>query len=248
MISAAEYTNQGGREVNEDCCCLIIQNQRLCAAVADGLGGHGGGDVASSTAVDVVCEEWRRVQTVEREHLSSWFSEANAAIYAKHQDGLQMKTTLAVMICEETKVQLAHVGDTRIYHFIDGRMQSMTFDHSVSQLAVLAGEITQEQIRNHADRNRLIRSLGKKDEVEVELSESIDVSDGRHAFLLCTDGFWEYVLEEEMERLLCKAKHPDEWLDEMVKLLKKKASKGNDNYTAVAVWIFQNDVMGRENR
>lgn len=237
MIIAAKYTNRGGREVNEDCCAFIIQNQRACAAVADGLGGHGGGDVASSTAVDVVSKKWQNTSKAEKDQLSEWFDTANEVICANQRNSLQMRTTLAVMVCEEQTVYMAHVGDTRIYHFVDGKLKSSTFDHSVAQLAVLAGEITQDQIRSHIDRNKLVRSLGKHDELQTEISDPIDVSDGKHVFLLCTDGFWEYVLEKDMERLLHKAKDPEEWITSMVKILWRRASKENDNYTAVAVWI-----------
>lgn len=238
MIIAAEYTNQGGREINEDSCGVIIQDHRACAVVADGLGGHGGGDVASSTAVDVVCESWRKTAEVDRDKLDSWFQEINEKIYEMQTDTCAMKTTLAVMTCEKGKAILAHVGDTRIYHFVDGKLYTVTFDHSVSQMAVLAGEISQEQIRHHVDRNKLLRAVGRDDEVQVEISNPMDITQNTHAFLLCTDGFWEYVLEQEMEELLAQASHPDEWIAGMVELLQSRVPEGNDNNTAIAVWMI----------
>lgn len=238
MITAAEYTNIGGREINEDSCGTIVQVHRACAVAADGLGGHGGGDIASSTAVDMICKAWRQEQTVKQEQIDNWFQEINEKICGMQTAGCKMKTTLAVLCCESGRVILAHVGDTRIYHFVDGKLESVTFDHSVSQMSVLAGEITQEQIRHHVDRNRLLRAMGHQDEVQVEFSQPIDITRGAHAFLLCTDGFWEYVLEKDMEELLEQAGHPEEWLEMMAELLSQRVPEGNDNNTAVAVWMI----------
>jgi len=238
MIVAAEYTNLGGREVNEDSCGTMTQENRVCAVVADGLGGHGGGDIASSTAVDVVLELWSKAEIINEAILDQWFQFINEKVYEMQTNVCAMKTTLAVMVCENAEVLLAHVGDTRIYHFVDGRIASQTFDHSVSQMAVLSGEITQDEIRHHVDRNKLLRAIGKNDEIQVEISPRINVSKGQHAFLLCTDGFWEYVVEEEMEQLLREAKCPEEWLASMAELLQSRVPEGNDNNTAVAVWMI----------
>jgi serine/threonine protein phosphatase PrpC len=113
----------------------------------------------------------------------------------------------------------------------------MTIDHSVPQQAVLAGEITQAEIRHHKDRNKLIRALGQKGDVKADISEFEDVSEGNHAFLLCTDGFWEYVEENDMMQTLAESPNPVIWINKMTELLQQRVNGKNDNNTAVAVWI-----------
>lgn len=238
MILSAKYTSAGGRTVNEDSCAIFEKGAVTCAVVADGLGGHGSGDIASGLAVDRMGTFFEAEAEVEPNDLSAWFQQINEEIYEKQSRTCRMKTTLAVLVADATKGKCfwAHVGDTRIYHFVEGSFASMTFDHSVSRMAVLAGEITMEQIRHHLDRNRLLRSIGQE-EVRVELSEAVDVVRGNHAFLLCTDGFWEYVEESEMETALREAADPEQWLERMTSLLELRVDGTNDNNTAVAVWI-----------
>lgn len=130
----------------------------------------------------------------------------------------------------------AHIGDSRLYHFLDGELIEQTFDHSVSQMAVLRGEISQEEIRGHVDRNRLLRAIGREDTIKIDCSDIVDMEGEDHAFLLCTDGFWEYVTEDEMEKDLRKSRSPGEWLDRMLKRLDKRTrKKNNDNNSAVAI-------------
>lgn len=129
------------------------------------------------------------------------------------------------------------MGDTRIYHFLDNELKVMTLDHSVPQKAVLSGEITQADIRHHKDRNKLLRAMGYQEEVEADVSAPIDITQGNHSFLLCTDGFWEYVEEGEMADTLAISVNPVEWLNRMTAILQSRVTGKNDNNTAVAVWI-----------
>ena len=146
-----------------------------------------------------------------------------------------MKTTLVFLTLENEKARWMHVGDSRLYHFKDGKLISQTTDHSVSQMAVMMGEITTHQIRFHEDRNRVLRSLGGEN-AKPELSSVTDISEGNHAFLLCSDGFWEYVYESEMEQTLCQAKDPDDWIASMEQILQGRITGNNDNYTAAAAF------------
>lgn len=243
MILAAKYTNQGGRPINEDSCDIFNKQNLICATVADGLGGHGGGDIASSMAVEMIGMFLEKTQEVKQTDLFDWFQEINERIYGAQTAQYKMKTTLATLIADTDKGKSfwAHVGDTRIYCFKDGVMQSVTFDHSVSQMAVFAGEITQEQIRHHVDRSRLLRAIGNHDEVNVEISDILDITEGNYAFLLCTDGFWEYVYESEMEETLKSSDNPVQWLDQMALLIQSRVDGTNDNNTATAVWIINGD-------
>lgn len=243
MVLAAKYTNQGGRPVNEDSCDIFSKQNMICVTVADGLGGHGGGEIASSMAVEMAGMFFEEQETIEPSDLYTWFQNINEKVYGAQTDVCRMKTTLTLLLAdvEKGKSFWAHVGDSRIYHFKDGVMSSVTFDHSVSQMAVFAGEITFEQIRHHEDRSRLLRAIGSHDEVNVEISEECDISTGNHAFLLCSDGFWEYVYEAEMEETLRNSENPVQWLEQMSLIIQSRVDGTNDNNTAVAVWIMNGD-------
>ena len=109
-------------------------------------------------------------------------------------------------------------------------------DHSASQIAVYMGEITVDQIRFHEDRNRVLRALGQADALTVEAGWET-LRPGRHAFLLCSDGFWEYVLEDEMAADLVRAVDPLDWLARMRSRLIARVPPDNDNNTAAAAWV-----------
>ena len=146
-----------------------------------------------------------------------------------------MKTTITFLAVNGMKAAWAHVGDSRIYHFL-GRIVSRTRDHSASQIAVMLGTITEDQIRFHEDRNRVYRALGQDGELKVETHFEA-LSPGKHAFLLCTDGFWEFIVESEMEKDLRNAADPEEWLGLMRSRLTARVPSNNDNNSAAAAWV-----------
>ena len=237
IIRGDYYTDPGGREENEDSCLLVFEKGKgVCALVADGLGGHGGGAEASAKAKDVIYTRFMEESIKRPEEFNVWFQEANQEVLKMQTPEIEMKTTLVVLLMRHGKAMWAHIGDSRLYHFADGELIEQTFDHSVSQMAVLRGEIKQKDIRGHVDRSRLLRAIGREDTIKIDVSEITELSDGEHAFLLCTDGFWEYVTEEEMEKDLNRSATPREWLERMRKRVDKRTKhKNNDNNTAVAV-------------
>ncbi len=230
-------SQQGGREYNEDCFGIGKQQDRCCVVVADGLGGHGGGHIASRTAVETILRAHERTEVASEAWMLTAYMEANRAVLAKQQDGCRMKTTCVSLFIEGENARWAHLGDSRLYHFKDGRIAFCTADHSVSQMAVLAGEITRDQIRFHEDRNRVLRALGADETIRPDFGDAVLDDGAEHVFLLCTDGFWEYVLEEEMVRDLARSDTPEEWIALMMGRLRQKASGDNDNYTAAAVFL-----------
>ena len=146
-----------------------------------------------------------------------------------------MMSTIALLAVEGRLARWAHVGDTRLYRFLDGELVFQSRDHSASQAAVLLGEITPEQIRFHPSRSRVLRALGQEGELRVEQG-SARLEAGQNAFLLCTDGFWEYVYENEMAETLRRSSSPQEWLERMRRYIAARAPRDNDNNTAAAVW------------
>lgn len=235
-FSTAQLSDCGGREKNDDAICIRQSAEGLCIFVGDGLGGYNGGELASHAAADAIMECFanRGMFTEQEMLLAAKLADFQVKELQKKQKG-QMKTTMVVLTLSGQKARWMHVGDTRLYHFRDGSLVEQTMDHSVSQVAVLMGEIRQEEIRFHEDRNRVLRALGSENS-KPDISEQVTLSGGREAFLLCTDGFWEYVLEEEMEAALKAAETPADWLKRLEQHLKRRITKENDNYSAAAVF------------
>lgn len=235
MIKTASYSDIGGRRRNED--SLLIRTggaDRACAVVADGLGGHGEGDKASQAAVRVIGDSW--ADSVSPAGLTALIQQAHRQIHSLQTGACRMKSTVAALLLERERMVWANVGDTRLYHFVNGSLVFQTKDHSASQIAVALGQIRPEQIRFHEDRSRLYRALGMEGDVTVDAGEKC-LERGEHAFLLCSDGFWEYVYENEMEKTLQSTDGPQAWLDAMRVLLRGRTPADNDNNTAAAVWL-----------
>jgi serine/threonine protein phosphatase PrpC len=229
----------GGRDNNEDFCSFVEIGDMGCWAVGDGLGGHRGGEVASRGAVEAVLDSFGKYPQLNQEALQRHLEAAQGVVVNAQiqQPSLStMRTTIVVLIANSSKALWAHMGDSRLYCFQNGSIAFQTSDHSVVQMMVEAGDLSLAQIRHHEDRNRVLRCLGNP-EAEFRptiLSEPRTLSPGT-AFLLCTDGFWENVLESEMLVDLAKAEGPEEWLSLMEDRLLERSNEGGDNYTGLAV-------------
>ena len=239
QIETAYVSACGGREYNDDTVQIMEKEGGLCAFVGDGLGGYSGGRLASEAAAKAVMEEWKtgKLSGLKEDcflEVGRWADEAVKQVQ-REKNG-RMKTTMTMLCIENGQARWMHTGDTRIYCFENGKLKSQTMDHSVSQVAVLMGEIKQEEIRFHEDRNRVLRALGSEN-AKPEVSKTAMLGTEKTAFLLCTDGFWEYVYEAEMEKALQNAKTPQEWLFRMEEILKKRIPADNDNYSAAAVFV-----------
>ena len=239
QIETAYLSASGGREYNDDMVQIMEKEGSLCVFVGDGLGGYSGGRLASEAAAQAVMEEWKtgRLSGLEEAAFLETGRIADEAVkQVQKENNGRMKTTMTVLSIENEYARWMHVGDTRIYCFESGKLKLQTMDHSVSQVAVLMGEIKQEEIRFHEDRNRVLRALGSEN-AKPEISQKVRVGAEKMAFLLCTDGFWEYVYEIEMERALQNVKNPKEWLLNMEEILKKRVPSDNDNYSAAAIFV-----------
>lgn len=220
----------GGRPVNEDRVTFRCTENAFFAAVADGLGGHGSGDLAAEAALTHLSEKLPP-ETLSRETLKAHIAETNHLILSSCTG----KSTLAMVCGNKTAAFSAHVGDSRIYQFRGDTILFQSRDHSVSQLAVAVGEITQDQIRGHVDRNKLIRSLGSQDGSLPEI-HPLELQSG-DGILLCSDGFWELILEEEMINTYKNAATAEAWLSAMEQMVSRKLTPHSDNYSAVVLLI-----------
>lgn len=238
MIQTAVYTDKGGRDGNEDSVLILEKEKKVCAVVADGLGGYGGGEKASAMVTEEFQKDWDG--TLTPECLTRLIREAHEKIQKEQTARCPMKSTVVALALEAGHIVWAHVGDSRLYHFYNGRLVFQTKDHSSSQIAVELGDISPGEIRFHEDRNKVFRALGQAGSVTVD-ARDLTLAAGDHAWLLCTDGFWEYVLESEMEKALQESDSPREWLEKMREFLhgrlKERNQTENDNNTAAAVWL-----------
>ena len=240
-LTQATLSHAGGRKINEDAIGnLTLAAGQGCWVVADGLGGHWAGDVASRIVVDTMLDAYRSQPEFSSAHLGKMLEFAQYALLAQQQDNDRlsaMRSTVVVLLLEEAKAWWAHVGDSRLYHFSNGRIVFQTKDHSVPQIMVDAGDSAYEDIRQHEDRTRLTRSLGNDGKVRsTVLAKPVAISAG-DAFLLCTDGFWEFVSEADMEATLAQADSPENWLAAMEAILLHNAPTRHDNYTATALFL-----------
>lgn len=234
-MNIATYTDIGARPVNEDTVKYVKSaGGNLCVVVADGLGGHGGGQTASQITADIICDGWGG--STDGVRLLELIEKAHKEVLARQTKTCMMKSTVTSLLLSREHATWAHAGDSRIYHFFDGHLVFQTKDHSASQVAVALGQIKPSQIRFHEDRSRVLKAVGQEGTLTPECGGE-DLKPGKHAFLLCTDGFWEYVLEHEMEVDLRMASSPEDWLERMRKRLAFQIPPDNDNNTAAAVWM-----------
>lgn len=235
----------GDHDPNEDFVACITRDGTLCVSVADGLGGHGHGDVASKTVADAVLKKFEEHPGVNRRVLTECFSSAHDIlnqIRSGEHRYRDIKTTLSVLITDGKHYVGGYVGDTRIYVFDTDGVFYQTEDHSVPQVLVKAGELDPQNIRYHEDRNKLLRVMGQTEKPKVDIVKKTRISSRIRGILICSDGFWEHIEEKQMFSLLKSAKDSADWIRSMKEVILENGqvrSKGAmDNYSAWAV-IFR---------
>ena len=236
----------GGRKVNEDACAYWSNDKVCCCVLSDGLGGHYGGDVASKLAVQHVLEYFQRTQVCGVQKITELLHVADDAITQEQQLDkklMHMRAT-AVILTIDAACNLAswgHTGDSRLYCFRQGQIIVQTRDHSISQSMIDAGYLKPEDLRASPDRSKLFAALGNSDQFEVDvLPAEFSVQDG-DVFLLCSDGLWEYIEENEMEQLLKISTSASGWLQTLEERVLARGHKGQDNYSALVVWCREQD-------
>lgn len=180
--------------------------------VADGMGGHQGGQMASRLAVEVVNEVFQRGDLSGEELLEVAIEEANERVYdtAARDPSLHGMGTTAVLVLLEDRLDgawIAHVGDSRIYRLRDGRMEQLTEDHSAVAEMVRRGVITPEEAATHPRRNEILRSLGVHSEVDPTIAH-VDLREGDQ-ILLCSDGLSGVLSDEEVGAVLMRSAPAD---------------------------------------
>jgi len=237
-LSISYYSAKGKRQNNEDAVSVLEGSRNVLAIVADGLGGHEDGEVASNQAV-VTMNRVLQPQALDEDALIDGIQLASQEICQLRDPQNTMRTTVAALWLNDYSAIAANVGDSRIYQFRDGQIIYQSVDHSVAQMAVLVGELEKESIRTSKDRNKLIRVLGDETVPKVD-SQILSIRAGDR-FLLCSDGFWEPVTEDMMCSTLAACETAPQWLTAMRDLVEKANKPNQDNHTAIAIVI--NNVL-----
>ncbi|HEV2906956.1 MAG TPA: Stp1/IreP family PP2C-type Ser/Thr phosphatase [Actinomycetota bacterium] len=205
-------------------------------AVADGLGGHLGGEVASRVAVDILTEQAKGDGPDEGipDRLRSAIQRANAEVSERasnDQSLTGMGTTITAVIAGHDRVFLGHVGDSRAYLLRDGELRALTEDHSLVQRMVREGRLTPEQAEIHPQRSVLTRALGIDDDLEVDQA-TVEVTAGDR-LLLCSDGLTSMVADELIRKILTGHDDPQAASQALVEAA--NGAGGQDNITTVVL-------------
>lgn len=237
------------RPQNEDALFVLLGNTISKKAVpdfglfmvADGMGGHRAGEVASAISVRTVARHLTErsilhlfevdppndvppLQDLLREALEA----ANQTVVARVPGG---GTTMTAAVLLSGQVTIGHVGDSRAYVFADGSTSVVTRDHSLVERLRELGQLTEDEAASHPQRNVLYRAIGQGANLEVDVSTIPVPRDGH--LLICSDGLWGVIDEQEIERIINSSHHPQEACDELVRAA--NAAGGPDNITAVLI-------------
>ncbi len=244
------------RTNNEDRYCALLPPNTLpgvggVLAVADGVGGHQAGEVASQMAVDGVAAFLGRASTMVEVHdgdrlplLYSVVTRINKQVFeaaSRNQSGAGMGTTLSVAMIEGNTVWIGHVGDSRVYLYRDRRLSRLTPDHSWVGEEVARGAMTPQEAETHPRRNILTRAVGTSQEVEPATIRA-DLLPG-DSLLLCSDGLYGMVAEDRIAAVL-GAKPPDEAADVLVDMA--NTAGGTDNVTVIVAQVLSTDLLPAE--
>jgi PPM family protein phosphatase len=242
-------TRIGGRKENQDSLGFFETNHGLLIVVCDGMGGAKGGSTASKLAIETIFEQVGKTQQHEPEQiLTEAIKQANQILYLtgnSNPDLQGMGTTVAALLINEEKATVAHVGDSRVYQLRGSQKVFRTFDHSMVFELVKRGTLTEEQARLSAESNVILRALGTKPDVEIELSRNIPYMEGDR-FLLCSDGISGAMPEKELLKLIRKKKSVDiaaESIAHEVDLIGINNGGNHDNLTAALIELKSNSKI-----
>ena len=225
------------RDHNEDN-VIIVKNDanEILMAVADGMGGHLCGEVASSIAITHIADRFKKISSIgNKEDAEAWIqssvSEINALIYKyteEHPESLGMGTTFVCAIVTKDFLLFGNIGDSSGFAIKGDKMQKITNDHTLVNLLVKSGELTEEEAENHPKKNVLLKALGATNAVDMDI---FDVETDVDAIFLCSDGVTNMLDKEQMLSVL-KEKISIE--DKLNKLILKCNNRGGTDNVSIA--------------
>ena len=221
------------RERNEDSVSIVenLTNEKMMI-VADGMGGHKDGEKASHIAMNLICDRFKNISSVgNKEDAINWIqstvSEANVEIfkYVKdHPESLGMGTTIVLAVLTPSFLLIGNIGDSSGYIYKNKKLHKITVDHTLVNLLVKSGELTEEEAKNHPKKNVLMKALGSSTNVEMDI---FNVELNIDGIFLCSDGLTNMLDDNQMAKVLSE----DIDIEEKLKKLVFKANNrgGNDN-------------------
>ena len=221
------------RDHNEDNVIILEnENHEYLLAVADGMGGHKAGEVASAIVINHLTEEFYGLDSIGDKNIAIEFlrnivTEMNSKIFdytKENPDSKGMGTTFVCAIKTEQYLLYGNIGDSSGYVIKNHKMHKVTKDHTLVNLLVSTGELTQEEAKYHPRKNVLMRALGANNPIDIDI---FDVEPNIDGILLCSDGLTNMLTEEQIEKVLAE----EETAEDAVKKLINKANArgGNDN-------------------
>ncbi len=230
------------RKENEDAFC--IEKDLGLLAIADGMGGHASGEVASKMAIEILRDSLKKEGEPLPDRLNSGVKLANKMIYEASRSQSQlngMGTTLTAVQLDGNRLSIAHVGDSRAYLIRGGVIEQLTDDHTIVSEQVARGMITREEAARSDMRNILSKALGIAPEVDVDMEE-LTVSEGDQ-LVLCSDGLSELISDDEILSEVQSSNRPDKACDELVNLANQRG--GEDNITVIVAYLHRENLLLR---
>ena len=225
------------RDHNEDSVTIVKNDSgEILLILADGMGGHKGGEIASSIAVTHIGKRFTEITTVGNREDSINFlkeivSEANMLLYkysSENPESQGMGTTLVMALLTKDFLLYGNIGDSSGYAIKDGKMYKITNDHTLVNLLVKSGELTEEAAKNHPKKNVLMRALGANMSVEMDV---FDVERDVEGIFLCSDGLSNMLSIDQIESVLNSSLPID---DKLQKLINKANNRGGTDNISVA--------------
>ena len=222
------------RDHNEDSVVIVEnQNNEILLAVADGMGGHNAGEIASSLAITHLGKRFKELSSIgNKDDAISWLkeivSEINVLIYKytdEHPESIGMGTTLVTAIVTPNFLLIGNIGDSSGFVLKNQELHKITVDHTLVNLLVKSGEITEEEAKEHPKKNVLMKALGAMTNVEIDI---FDIETEVNGILLCSDGLTNMLEKEQIEHVICDS---DLTIEERLEKLILKCNNrgGNDN-------------------
>jgi protein phosphatase len=228
------------RDHNEDSFSCRAYGKWSLFVVADGMGGHDAGEVASRIAVETVdklAEEYLTRNEDPARLIEQAVQQANIAVRMEGMSrGSNMGTTLSLALISDTTAYIANVGDSRVYWMENGSIEQITRDHSLVAKLAEAGKLTREEARNHPRSNLLYRTIGTDEQIKVDTFQK-DLRKGG-SLVLCTDGLWGEVSDEDIQRIVRSQFDARSAGEELVR--SANTHGGKDNITVVVVRVGYN--------
>jgi len=221
------------RERNEDCVAICENGtQEKLLIVADGMGGHKNGEIASHLALDHITDRFKNISSVgNKEDAINWIqtivSEANVEIFkyvTRHPESQGMGTTIVLAVLTPSFLLIGNIGDSSGYVYKNQKLHKITIDHTLVNLLVKSGELTEEEAKNHPKKNVLMKALGSATNVEMDI---FNVELGVDGIFLCSDGLTNMLDDNQITKVLNEDISIKEKLEKLV--FKANNRGGNDN-------------------